>query len=189
MGESWKDASELSAPSGSSGYWGHLIVDVAFKDDTAVPWLSFNWGGYAGYQRISVWRPRYSIFPQPMFDLPVFSNLNAHDWAGKKPDTISRAGPCSHNYTDGCALAAYSADSDSSWIKFAIFYLWRRGRHSESWNDSHGRFRQTYCLLLRDAKILGSSADNHAADQRVRPIRHNRPRMDLSPTRLNVQTP
>ncbi|KAL4872307.1 hypothetical protein BDV12DRAFT_153545 [Aspergillus spectabilis] len=57
--------------------------------------------------------------PQPMFDLPVFSNLNALDWAGQKPKTIIRAGPCGHNYTDGCGLAAYSADGGSSWIKFA----------------------------------------------------------------------
>ncbi|KAL4883780.1 hypothetical protein BJY04DRAFT_184377 [Aspergillus karnatakaensis] len=57
--------------------------------------------------------------PQPMFDLPVFSNLNALDWAGQKPKTIIRAGPCGHNYTDGCGLAAFSADAGDTWTKFA----------------------------------------------------------------------
>ncbi|KAL2831751.1 hypothetical protein BDW59DRAFT_124599 [Aspergillus cavernicola] len=56
--------------------------------------------------------------PQPMFDLPVFSNLNALDWAGQKPRTIIRAGPCGHNYTDGCGLAAHSVDGGSTWTKF-----------------------------------------------------------------------
>jgi oligoxyloglucan reducing-end-specific cellobiohydrolase len=57
--------------------------------------------------------------PQPMFDLPVFSNLNALDWAGQKPKTIIRAGPCGHNYTDGCGLAAQSIDGGDTWTKFA----------------------------------------------------------------------
>ncbi|KAL4773958.1 Oligoxyloglucan-reducing end-specific xyloglucanase [Aspergillus nidulans var. acristatus] len=202
-GKSWKDVSQISTPPGSGGYWGHPIEEAAFKDGTAVPWLSFNWGpqwgGYGapspvrGLTKFGWWMTAVVIdpsdsdhvlygtgatiwatdnlskvdknqspgwyiqaqgveesvalalaspnggdshlltglgdingyrykdldVPQPMFDLPVFSNLNALDWAGQKPDTIIRAGPCGHNYTDGCGLAAYSADGGSSWTKFA----------------------------------------------------------------------
>jgi oligoxyloglucan reducing-end-specific cellobiohydrolase len=202
-GRSWKDVTQLSTPSGSGGYWGHPIEDAAFKDGTAVPWLSFNWGpqwgGYGapspvrGLTKFGWWMTAVLIdpsnsdhllygtgatiwatdslsradknqspdwyiqaegieesvalamaspnggpshlltglgdingyrygdldVPQPMFDLPVFSNLNALDWAGQKPKTIIRAGPCGHNYTDGCGLAAQSIDGGDTWTKFA----------------------------------------------------------------------
>ncbi|KAL4916649.1 hypothetical protein BDW62DRAFT_218623 [Aspergillus aurantiobrunneus] len=202
-GISWKDVSQISTPTGSGGYWGHPIENAAFKDGTAVPWLSFNWGpqwgGYGapspvrGLTKFGWWMTAVLIdpsdsdhvlygtgatiwatdnlssvdknqspdwyiqaqgieesvalamaspnggdshlltglgdingyrygdldIPQPMFDLPVFSNLNALDWAGQRPNTIIRAGPCGHNYTDGCGLAAYSADGGNSWTKFA----------------------------------------------------------------------
>ncbi|KAL2836726.1 hypothetical protein BJY01DRAFT_221634 [Aspergillus pseudoustus] len=202
-GRSWKDVSQLSTPPESGGYWGHPIEDAAFKDGTAVPWLSFNWGpqwgGYGapspvrGLTKFGWWMtavlidpsdsdhllygtgatiwatdslsradknksPEWYIqaegieesvalamaspnggpshlltglgdingyrygdldVPQPMFGLPVFSNLNALDWAGQKPTTIIRAGPCGHNYTDGCGLAAHSSDGGDTWTKFA----------------------------------------------------------------------
>ncbi|KAL2798068.1 Oligoxyloglucan-reducing end-specific xyloglucanase [Aspergillus keveii] len=201
-GRLWKDVTQLSTPSGSGGYWGHPIEDAAFKDGTAVPWLSFNWGpqwgGYGapspvrGLTKFGWWMTAVLIdpsnsdhllygtgatiwatdslsradknqspdwyiqaegieesvalamaspnggpshlltglgdingyrygdldVPQPMFDLPVFSNLNALDWAGQKPKTIIRAGPCGHNYTDGCGLAAHTNDGGDTWTKF-----------------------------------------------------------------------
>jgi oligoxyloglucan reducing-end-specific cellobiohydrolase len=56
--------------------------------------------------------------PQPMFGLPVFSNLNTLDWAGQRPEVIVRGGPCGHQYPDGCGQAAYSTDGGSEWTKF-----------------------------------------------------------------------
>lgn len=56
--------------------------------------------------------------PQSMIRLPVFSNLNTLDWAGKKPKTIVRGGPCGHQY-DGCGQGAYSTDGGTDWKMFA----------------------------------------------------------------------
>ncbi|PLB50865.1 putative oligoxyloglucan-reducing end-specific xyloglucanase [Aspergillus steynii IBT 23096] len=57
--------------------------------------------------------------PQSMLSLPVFSNLNTLDWAGKKPEVIVRGGPCGHQYEDGCGQAAYSKNEGTDWVKFA----------------------------------------------------------------------
>lgn len=49
-GRSWADVAQLSTPEGSGGYWGHPIAEAALANGTAVPWLSFDWGGeWGGY--------------------------------------------------------------------------------------------------------------------------------------------
>lgn len=49
-GRSWRDVAQLSTPAGSGGYWGHPIGEAALANGTAVPWLSFDWGGeWGGY--------------------------------------------------------------------------------------------------------------------------------------------
>lgn len=59
--------------------------------------------------------------PQPMFNLPVFSNLNGLDWAGKKEGTVIRVGVNGLNNTaeTGCHQAAYSTDGGIDWTTFA----------------------------------------------------------------------
>lgn len=273
-GRSWKDVSQLSTPSGSGGFWGHPIGEAAFKDGTAVPWLSFNWGpqwgGYGapspipGLTKFGWWMtavlidPRDSDhllygtgatiwatdnlssadgnkspdwyvqaqgieesvalamaspnggdshlltglgdingyrygdldIPQPMFDLPVFSNLNALDWAGQKSSGIIRAGPCGHNYTDGCGLAAYSADGGSSWTKFATCIP---GIESDSSNpgtiaiDASGEHivwssaMTTYWSTLQAITPRSNESGPYATDDLGRTW--------VSPTGLNTQTP
>lgn len=49
-GRTWTDVAQLSTPAGSGGYWGHPIAEAALGNGTAVPWLSFDWGGeWGGY--------------------------------------------------------------------------------------------------------------------------------------------
>ncbi|ORY22233.1 putative oligoxyloglucan-reducing end-specific xyloglucanase [Naematelia encephala] len=57
--------------------------------------------------------------PQPMFDLPVFSNLNSIDWAGQNPEYIVRVGQNQLNNTDGvCHLGAISENGGVNWTTF-----------------------------------------------------------------------
>ncbi|KAL4925495.1 WD40/YVTN/BNR-like repeat-containing protein [Aspergillus undulatus] len=273
-GRSWRDVSQLSTPEGSGGYWGHPIEDAAFKDGTAIPWLSFNWGpqwgGYGapspirGLTKFGWWMTAVLIdpsdsdhllygtgatiwatdslsnvdksqspdwyiqaqgieesvalamaspnggsshlltglgdingyryddldVPQPMFDLPVFSNLNALDWAGQKPGSIIRAGPCGHNYTDGCGLAAYSADGGSSWTKFAtcipgieigtpnpgVIAIDASGKHIV-WSSAMTTYWSTLQAITPRTNESGPYATNDLGQSWI------------SPTGLNVQTP
>ncbi|KAL4798319.1 hypothetical protein BDV19DRAFT_32108 [Aspergillus venezuelensis] len=128
--------------------------------------------------------------PQPMFDLPVFSNLNALDWAGQKPESIIRAGPCGHDYTDGCGLAAYSADGGSSWTKFAtcipriefgspnpgVIAIDASGKHIV-WSSA----MTTYWSTLQAITTRTNESGPYATDDLGQTW--------ISPTGLNVQTP
>ncbi|KAL4803019.1 Oligoxyloglucan-reducing end-specific xyloglucanase [Aspergillus unguis] len=128
--------------------------------------------------------------PQPMFDLPVFSNLNALDWAGQEPDTIIRAGPCGYNYTDGCGLAAYSADGGDSWTKFAtcipgietgssnpgVLAIDASGEHIV-WSSAMTTYYSTLQATTQRTNESGPYATDDLGETWV------------SPTGLNVQTP
>jgi oligoxyloglucan reducing-end-specific cellobiohydrolase len=58
--------------------------------------------------------------PQPMFALPVYSNLNGLDWAGQQPAVIVRVGQNQLNNTPetGCQLGALSVDGGANWTTF-----------------------------------------------------------------------
>ncbi|KAI3396554.1 hypothetical protein diail_12078 [Diaporthe ilicicola] len=206
-GGSWRDVSQLSTPPGSGGYWGHPVAQAALRNGTAVPWLSFNWGGeWGGYgapspvrglAKFGWWmsallldpsRPGRVLYgtgatvwaaddvfaiadgsadgacgdewyvqaqgieenvalamispsdgpanllsglgdingmrhdelsaPQPMFALPVFSNLDSLDWAGQKPQLVARVGDCGLEFDEGCGQGTYSTDSGETWTMF-----------------------------------------------------------------------
>ncbi|KAL1878003.1 hypothetical protein Daus18300_002357 [Diaporthe australafricana] len=56
--------------------------------------------------------------PQPMFALPVFSNLDSLDWAGQKPHLVARVGDCGLDFDEGCGQGTYSTDSGETWTMF-----------------------------------------------------------------------
>lgn len=58
--------------------------------------------------------------PQPMYDLPVYSNLNSLDWAGSVPETVVRVGQNQLVNTPetGCHLGAYSTNGGYNWTTF-----------------------------------------------------------------------
>ncbi|KAL4890031.1 putative oligoxyloglucan-reducing end-specific xyloglucanase [Aspergillus ambiguus] len=74
---------------------------------------------FSGVGDINGFRHNDLETPQSMLGLPVFSNLNTLDWAGRKPEVIVRGGTCGHEYEDGCGNAAYSTNAGSDWVKFA----------------------------------------------------------------------
>ncbi|KAH8787241.1 putative oligoxyloglucan-reducing end-specific xyloglucanase [Hyaloscypha finlandica] len=200
-GETYKDVSQLSTPSGSGGYWGHPVAEAALKDGTPVPWLSFNWnsewGGYGapspivGLTKFGWWMSSVLIYPwdshhvmygtgatiwatdelnkvdsnkvpqwyiqaqgieetavlalmsptdgahlfsglgdimgmrhadldlpQPMYEKPVFSNLNSLDYAGQHPNVVVRVGDSGVSYPNGCGSGLYSKDNGISWTMF-----------------------------------------------------------------------
>ena len=58
--------------------------------------------------------------PQPMFGLPVFSNVDYLDWAGQNPYHVVRVGGNGLNQTEapGCNIAAVSTDGGTEWRAF-----------------------------------------------------------------------
>lgn len=76
---------------------------------------------YSGFGDINGFRHEDLDAPQPMFGLPVFSNLDSLDWAGQNPDFIVRIGVNGLENTaeTGCHQAAYSNDTGVQWTTFA----------------------------------------------------------------------
>lgn len=76
---------------------------------------------YSGFGDINGFRHEDLDVPQPMFGLPVFSNLDSLDWAGQNPDFIVRIGVNGLNNTaeTGCHQGAYSNDTGIEWTTFA----------------------------------------------------------------------
>jgi oligoxyloglucan reducing-end-specific cellobiohydrolase len=56
--------------------------------------------------------------PQPMYEKPVFSNLNSLDYAGQHPNVVVRVGDSGVSYPNGCGSGLYSEDNGITWTMF-----------------------------------------------------------------------
>ncbi|KYG44510.1 glycoside hydrolase family 74 protein [Acidomyces richmondensis BFW] len=150
-----------------------------------------TWGDahlFSGFGDINGMRHPDLNVPQPMFNLPVFSNLNGLDWAGKKEGTIVRVGVNGLNNTaeSGCHQGAYSLDGGIEWKTFATCIP---GINSSTTNsgtiaiDSSGQhvvWTTTDTPLEGDNPVTNISGPYCSSDWGA---------TWTSPTGLNIQTP
>ena len=90
-------------------------------EETAVLALMSPTGGahlFSGLGDIMGMRHVDLDVPQPMYEKPVFSNLNSLDYAGQHPNVVVRVGVSGVSYPNGCGSGLYSKDNGITWTMF-----------------------------------------------------------------------
>jgi len=89
-----------------------MLTLVHLRSPTEGPHL------YAGFGDINGMAFPDLDVPQPMFNLPVFSNLNGLDWAGQQQNIVVRVGDNQIMNSTDCKHAALSKDYGVTWDTF-----------------------------------------------------------------------
>ncbi|GFZ52181.1 oligoxyloglucan reducing-end-specific cellobiohydrolase [Saitozyma sp. JCM 24511] len=185
----WASDDVLSASSRWSAPGWHVQAQ-GIEETVCLAMISPREGAHllSGFGDINGFMHADLNLPQPMFALPVYSNLNGLDWAGQQPAVIVRVGQNQLNNTPetGCQLGALSVDGGVNWTTFGTCQPLLNSTNTDAGTIA---LDATGMCLVWSAASISLEGSNPMSNESGPYYSLDRGDSWKSPTGLHVQTP